>query len=249
MMKNRTLRPVFIAIALIALVIAGGSVAMAVMTTQRGGTVGLVIDISPSNLDAMKDRIATCATQAADHAINDGATLLIAPVSSSPVYMASTPIHSKLSLDQRLTPKLSERLKKRDRRTARKQIDGILGGTVRNDSSDTIAATSIMGRALHREDGPLTMVICGDAHQVGSGFNIYKETLTPERSRQLVTEVRANLGDLSGIDVIFGAAGMDTKVPFVNRRARALEQWWTQYWREAVTPQTLTYGSTLRFPR
>lgn len=249
MVKNRTLLPGFIAIGLIALVIAGSSIAMAVITAQRGGTVGLVIDISPSNLDVMKDRIETCAAQAADHAIDDGATLLIAPVSSSPVYMATTPIYSRLSLDQRLTPKLSERLREQDRRAARKEIDNVLGGTVRDDSSDTIAATSIMGRALRREQGPLTMVVCGDAHQVGGGFNIYKETLTPERSRQLVTEVRANLSDLSGIDVIFGAAGMDTKVPFVNPRAHALEQWWTQYWREAVTPRTLTYGSTLRFPR
>ncbi len=244
---SSSVRPAILGLVAVTAIIAACTAAMAFSAAQRGGTVGVLIDISPSNRGPLKGRIASCAKTAVAKAIDDGAVLLIAPVSSSPVRMAAPPVHSKLSLTERLTPRRAERIQQSARKRALEHVGEVLGGAVRRDSSDTIAATAIMGRALREQPGPRTMVICGDAHQVSPGFNIYREKLTPQRSQALIERVAADLGDLTTIDVIFGAAGLDTKAPFTNAREHAIARWWKAYWRPAVGARSLRYDSTLRF--
>lgn len=238
-------RPALFVILVIAAIIAAATAAIAFTSKQRGGAMAVLIDISRSNQGA-KGRIKACATASAARAIHDGAVLTIAPVTSAPVYMTTTSIKSKLSLNDRLTSTTQKRIRAKATKRAADRINKVLKGTVREDSSDTIAATAIIGRTLQEQPGPRTLVVCGDAHQVGPDFNMYREDLTPQRDRELIELVAPDLADLRGIDVVFGAAGLDTLSPFTNAREEAIGIWWTKYWRPAVHARTMTYGSSLR---
>lgn len=240
-------RPALLIILAIAIAVGVGTAVMAASTKQRGGSMGLLIDISRSN-EGAKDKIKACATTAMKKAVQDGAELTISPVTSSTVYMETTPINSKLTLTVRLTSGKAKKLQAKKRAQARKRISEVLKSTVREDSSDTIAATAIMGRTLQQQPEPRTLVVCGDAHQVSPEFNSYREkNLTAQRSRELIQRVAPDLADLRDIDVIFGAAGLDTLSPFPNAREVAIARWWTDYWRPAVHARSLIYGSSIRF--
>jgi len=230
----------------IVVIIVLGTVVVAYTSKQRGGAMGVLIDISPSSQGAQQ-QVRACATTASAQAVRDGALLSIAPVTSAPVYMSTAPIESKLSLGDRLTSSRAKKIRKSATADFRIRIDVVMHGTMRKDSSDTLAATAIMARTLQQQPSPRTLVVCGDAHQVGPGFNVYRERLTPERSRALIASVAPDLADTRGIDVAFGAAGLDTASPFPNAREKLIERWWTHYWRDAVHARTMTYGSTLRF--
>jgi hypothetical protein len=244
-MSSSSFRPAMLAILVVAALIALATAVMAATSTQRGGSMAVLIDISPSDQANIADRIDSCARGAASKAVHDGAVLTIAPVSSSAVHMAATPILSKLSLTDRLTPDRAHNIQKSAFAKATAQIASVLRSPVRQDSSDTIAATAISGRTLQQQPRPRTLVICGDAHQVSPAFNIYREHLTPARSHTLIELVAPDLADLSDVDVIFGAAGLDAKAAFPNAREEAIARWWKNYWGPAVHARSLWYGSTL----
>ncbi len=247
-MTVSSFRPALIVLGVIAVFIAVTTVVMAMTTAQRGGSIGLLIDISPSSQGSTKDEIISCAQDAVSRAVKDGAVLMIAPVAGSSVHMTSSPITSKLSLSDRLTLERAKKIQKRAKATAKQHVSRVLDGPVREDSSDTVAATAIMAKELQTTPGPRYLVVCGDAHQVSPGFNMYREKLTPTRSRQLVKIVAEDLGDLSDIDVIFGAAGLDTRVALTHAREEAIARWWKDYWAPAVGVRSLTYGPELRLP-
>jgi hypothetical protein len=94
------------------------------------------------------------------------------------------------------------------------------------------------------------LLICGDAHQVGHGIDVYRSIPSLARSRRLLRKLdRKLLGDLSGIDVVFGAAYTDRKAKLPAAKEVAVQRFWQDAWAPAVRARSFTYGATPSFPR
>ena len=102
-MTGVSLRVVLGTLVGITVLIAVMTAAMAVTTRQRGGTTVVLVGLSPSE-SGLRKAVAECARDGARRAIDEGATLTVAPIASSPADMHRTPIATRMSLETRLTP-------------------------------------------------------------------------------------------------------------------------------------------------
>jgi hypothetical protein len=220
----------FSLVALVVLIAAVTTVAAAV-TAQPGGRVVVLRGASPS-LDAHQGVIDTCVRDAAEVAIEAGASLTILPVGNVPVDLRATPIQTRLSLQDRLTPKRAKAAYAQARALVKARIEDLEDTGPPAGASDTITAASIAAEALHG-DGRKLLVICDDLHEVGRGLiNVYRQRLTAARSRKLIRKLPPT--DLSGVTVTLSAVATDGKGRLSQAREAEIARFWTHYWAPAV---------------
>jgi hypothetical protein len=240
-------RNAMIALAVVVFLIAAGAVAYALATAQPGGSVWILVGVSPSE-NASPKAIGRCVSAGIVKAVDDGALVKIAPISRVPAEMSAVPVATGLSLWQRFKPRKARETQDDHREALRGQYRALAG---RPDpppgSSDTVAAAAFaadeMNEAAHGERR--TLLICGDAHQVGSGLNVYDDSFTAAGVREhLRPEV---VGDLSGVDVVFGAAYSDAKAPLPAPQEAEVKRFWTAAWASAARTGTPRYAASPRF--
>jgi hypothetical protein len=221
--------------------IAAASLALVALTAPPGGTIHVLLGTSRSEHES-SERITSCARAAADRALEDGATLILSPISSTPVSMQSTGIDTALSLKERTNHALADRRHARLRRQADNQIDAILRGKSPPGASDVLSATLASAAILEPAPGPKTLVICGDAHQASPELNVLRRRPSPSHCTEDLRKV-APLPDLSSVTVVFGAATLDTQSQLPADHERAIADWWKTCWAPAVRAH-IRYGST-----
>lgn len=222
----------------IALVVVGGiMVAMALATAQRGGTVVVLVGLSPSEQPDAKS-IDACATEAAHQAVDDGATLKILPIGRSPAQLRTPPSEGAVGLWDRMDTSEFDETKKRLYGEAEERIRQIRAARPPVGASDTLAALSIAGDQLDKADAPRTVVVCGDAHQVGA-INLYD---TQGRScQELLHAASADLRTMSHARVVFAAPGADDPHRLPLAEERVIERFWKTCWAPAVRANGLEY--------
>jgi hypothetical protein len=147
-----------------------------------------------------------------------------------------------LSLKQRTNRALADRRRSALRRKATAEIDAILRAETPPGSSDTLSATLAAAAKFESGDGPKTLVICGDGHQVSPKLNVYRRAPSLRRCDEYRRRV-APLPDLRGVAVVFGAATLDGKTALTAEHEQAIAQWWKDCWAPAVHAH-VRYGST-----
>ncbi len=242
------IRTAALVLAAILSVIAIATVAVAFATDQRGGAMVVLVGLSHS-VQGNRRAIDDCARRAVDRAIEDGADLTIMPVGRIPADLRSAPIHSRLSLADRLTPGEAKKRQKEVHEDAARRLAQVRARPRPTGASDTLAAASIGADALRESVSGTrrTLVVCDDAHQVSDLIDVYRERVTDDRARRVLRGMPAT--DLSGADVVFGAADTDAKGRLSHERETEIERFWRVHWARAVKARTVAYGVVPRFPR
>ena len=218
------------------------------VTRQPGGVMWLLVDSSPS-VQRSRQAITDCADQAIDGAIEDGMSIVIAPVTSSPAYDQPNPIATHLTLIDRLTPTKSPAIQASARIRARDQLHRILTGLPFPEGSNIIAATATAATSLVRDHGHKVLIVCTDGHVVDPPVvDAYTDTLGPARDGAIMRRLGSELVPLRGVYVAFGATGADLRDPLVEPREQLITQLW-QLWADDVSAKSFTYGPTLSWPQ
>jgi hypothetical protein len=224
----------------IAVLIGGGTTAWAALTAQAGGAVVVLLGVSPSE-QANVATVRACADKAIDAAIARGATVTIAPIARS-AGMPFTTVDTHLGFAARTNPVTAEAKRVGFREAARAAVRKVLDGPVPTGSSDVLSATTTAGRQLAEDGGSKQLEVCGDGHQVGGGVNFYRRALDGPDRAALAHELAGNLPDLAGIDVRFGAAGLDAKGEPSGGREQRIALWWTIDWKRATRAHAVVYA-------
>jgi hypothetical protein len=225
------------AVVAVVLVLGGIMAAMAVATAQRGGTVVVLMGLSPSELP-VGDLVDKCAMHEARQAIEDGADLIILPIGRSPAQLRTTAIHAGVDLWSRMNASGFAKKKKQLRAYAAARVRQVREGPEPDGASDVIAAASIAGNYLDEAKEPRRLVVCGDAHQVGA-INLY-ETNQASCS-QLLKAAAADLSNLTRVNVVFATPGADDPHHLPLPEEQSIERFWKQCWGPAVHPRSLEY--------
>ena len=235
--KGFTRAPVIAVVAVVLVVVAVVAV-LALATRQRGGLWIVLDGLSPSE-QRLARTIDGCAIATAHRAIGDGATLMIMPIGRSPVQLATTPIHTRAGLRQRLDPVAFRKYKAMKREDAAKRIHTLRTAPAPMGSSDLIAAASVAASAFADSSQHKMLTICGDGHQVGSGINLYRDD--PTNCRDLLSRVPNELTNLAGVDVIFATPAADEPHPVPVAQENAIERFWKTCWGRTVHARSVTF--------
>lgn len=216
-----------------------GGITWATMVRQPKGTTVLLIGKSGSD---HPEAVAACVAAAVERIVKDGATVYIAPVGRS-----STAFWRRVPTALRGAATTNPFEARKQRRAAHAAIARQLARLKREarppGSSDSLAATASAGRLLALEPRPKRLVVCADAHQVGSGVNVYSDRLDAEEARDSIRRIRPLLPDLRDVDVVIGAAGLDDEAELSPERAKSIERFWTKHWARAVRARSMQYDS------
>jgi len=223
----------------IAIAITSATVAWALATTQAGGVVVVMIGVSPSE---QKDAstVEACAKTAIHKAMEEGAMINIAPI-GGPSEVAFTSVDTHLRFIERTNPHTARGRQSEILAKAHAALRGLLKAPPPARSSDELSATAMAGRLLASASGPKTLYVCGDGHQVGNGVNFYQRTLDANDRVALTALLRPSLPNLTDVDVVFGAAGLDRKGNPGLQREQRIALWWTIDWKRATCAHTVTY--------
>jgi hypothetical protein len=210
-------------------------------TRQPRGTFVLLLDHSAS---AQTPAVRDCARIVINRAVEDGATLYIAPVGRLATANWKA-IDTGLAGAGKSNKKTAREQQDRSRAAAETRVQQVLAGPTPPGASDYIAATTAAARLLANEPGPRRLLAaCGDMHQVGSGLNVYREPLDGDHPRAVIARLRLLLPDFGKkVEVVIGAGGLD-HAPLSTAREEAIQRFWTDDWAPAVHVRSMTYDST-----
>jgi hypothetical protein len=231
--------------ALIAMVI--GAVTVLATVHQSKGTMVLLLGQSGSEKGA-EASIRDCASAAIDEAVHDGMTIYVAPVGRAPSATWGV-VETALSSAARSNGRRADSERGRARARAQARVLRVLAAAPPAGASDLLAGTSFAGRLLAQiDDGRRkVLVACADAHQVSPTLNVYRDRLTASAVAQVLRRIHDELPDLSGVDVVFGAVGLDDKGPVTPAREAAIQAFWTGRWAAAVHARRMAYDSVPHF--
>lgn len=230
--------------------IALGIATYVVTAKQVGGTLVLLIDHSPSDSEGTEmTAVRSCADAVIHVAVRQGATIYVGQVSRMS-NVNWTSVHSALTGAGRSNSDEAATQQGKAIATADQVVARILRASSPPGGSDYLAATAAAARLLMQEPGRMhILAICGDLNSVGSGINLYRDVLSPEARRKIISRLRPILPDFKGaVDVVAGAAGLD-RVAVPTDRAEEIQQFWTRNWAPAVHVRTMSYDSVPHMPR